>query len=215
MSGFQVGSESTDPGLPSRLPFRLEQSSARTSPILLIGVLVPVVSAMIWPFALIAEQLAADPAARAFVATRPETVFQLVTAFAFCAALFGWPLANCARALASKRTITIDGLTVRVVERGLLGTSNWVEPIARYSGIAHRVRASLSGLRHEITLVHPNDNCSVLLAVAPQISQEEFEHLARLLNLAEISSRDAFSVSLTGGLLGPAVPQPRIGAVRA
>jgi hypothetical protein len=170
--------------------------------------------ALLLPFALLAEHLADDPAARAALAGRPQAAVQLTLALAFCTALFGWPLVRLARALAHTRSIVIDGRSVTVTERGLFAARTWSEPLAGYRGLAHSVRASLSGLRHELILVHKDPALSVLLAVANRISQAEVDRAASVLGLAEIPSREAYRLALIRGMLGPAEPQPRLAAAR-
>jgi hypothetical protein len=197
------------------LPIRLEQSASRTSPILMIAVLAPIATALLLPFAMLAEHLAADPAVRAIVAERPQSAVLLVLALAFCGTLFGWPLARFILSIGRARSIVIGKSAVDVTERGFLGTSDWTEPLAAYAGISHTVRASLSGLRHELMLVHRDPSRSVLLAVAPRIAQQDIDAIANLLNLAEIPSREASSLRLAGGLIGPAEPQPRLDTARA
>ena len=197
------------------LPLSLEQSASRTSPILMIGVLAPVAIALLLPFAVLAEHLAADPAVREIVAERPQSAVLLVMALAFCGTLFGWPLARFIVSVGRTRSIVIGKATVDVTERGVFGTSSWSEPLAAYGGISHHVRSSLSGLRHELMLVHRDSSRSVLLAVAPRIAQQDIDAMANLLNLAEIPSREASKLRLTGGLIGPAEPQPRLEAARA
>ena len=90
----------------------------------------------------------------------------------------------------------------------------WSEPLAQYAGVAHRVRASLSGLRHELILVHRKPSRSILLDVSQRIAAEDAARVANLLGLAEISSREAFNLDFKGGVLSPAEPQPRLGIVR-
>lgn len=197
------------------LPITLEQTSSRSSPILMIAVLGPLSLALLMPFLLVAQHLAQDPASRAVIAERPQAAIQLLIALAFCGALFGWPLVRLARALGRGRSIEIDRGTVAVTERSLGGARAWSEPLAKYTGVSHHVRASLSGLRQELTLVHPDPSRSVLLAISDRIPQEEIDRVASLLDVAEIPSPEAYSLALMRGTLGPAGPKPRLGVARA
>lgn len=47
--------------------------------------------------------------------------------------------------------------------------------------VAHHVRTSLSGTRHELILVHPEQEKSILLCVAPRTSQSEVDCVAALI----------------------------------
>jgi hypothetical protein len=180
----------------------------------MIAVVLPIAVALLFPFALVIENLAGNPDARAVIAERPSAAIQLVLAFALLVSLFWWPLARLVRSLVSWRSITIDRHSVTITERGLFGLQIWSEPLSSYTGLAHHVRASLSGLRHELLLVHPDHAHSVLLAVAPRIAPEQVQEAAKLLGLAEISSREAYRLTLAGGAFGPAEPQPRLGIAR-
>jgi hypothetical protein len=108
--------------------------------------------------------------------------------------------------------ITINAGRVHSLESGLLGARAWVEPLSAYVGVAHRVRTSLSGVRHELVLVHQNPSKSLILRSSPQISQEAVETAARLFALAEIPSREAASLAPLHGFYRLAEPQPRLAA---
>jgi hypothetical protein len=54
------------------------------------------------------------------------------------------------------------------------------------------VRASLSGARHELILVHPVWEKSILLSVAPRTSQNEVERVADLLGHKEIPPAELY-----------------------
>lgn len=211
-----VNSESVPSQLQTAsLPLSLEQSSSRSSPVVMIALLLPLGLALLFPFALVLQHLASDPAARAVLAERPVVAPQLLFALAVLGWLFWWPIACFFRSLVTRgRSITIDRGTVLVAERGLFGSERWSEPVANYAGLAHNVRTSVSGLRHELLLVHRDGERSVLLAVANRIHQCDIDHLANLLGLAEIPSREAYRLSQMRGIFGPATPQPRLGTAR-
>jgi hypothetical protein len=197
------------------LPLSLEQSSSRSSPVVMIALLLPLGLALLFPFALVLQHLANDPAARAVLVDRPAAAPQLILALAVLGWIFWWPIACFLRSLGTPgRSITIDGGAVVVAEHGLFGSERWSEPVASYVGIAHNVRTSISGLSHELMLVHRDAERSVLLAVANRIHQRDVDHLAKLLGLAEIPSREAYRLSVMRGVFGPATPQPRLGTAR-
>jgi hypothetical protein len=199
----------------STFPITLEHSSHRTSPIVLIAVLLPLAAALLIPFALVAGHLASDAATRAILASRPQAALQIAIALAFFVTLLGWPLVRFTRSLTQTRSIVVGPTTVTVTERNLLANRTWSEPLASYLGVAHGIRTSLSIVRHELTLVHPDPDRSVLLAVANRLTQDDVDRAANFLGLAEIPSRDTHSLLNTRGLLGPAAPQPRLGLARA
>ena len=86
------------------------------------------------------------------------------------------------------RTVEIDERTVTVTEGGQFRTWTWSAPLGAFTGLAHHLRASLSGTRHELILVHPEREKSVLLCLADTLAQQEVERVATLLGHKEIPS---------------------------
>jgi hypothetical protein len=172
----------------------------------------PALIALMAPFWLVAGELASEPAARAIVAHRPLLAVELIAGLMVLLAIFGWPLVSLARQALNRRRISIDGAFVTAREQGPLGTSTWTEPLSAYLGVTRRVRSSLSGVRHELVLVHPRQSRSVVLHTSALISQDFVEQAARLLALAEIPSREASNVAFQQGSPRLAEPQSRLGA---
>ena len=54
------------------------------------------------------------------------------------------------------------------------------------------MRASLSGTRHELILVHPERDKCVLLSVAPRTTQAEVDRVATLLGHKEIPPSELY-----------------------
>jgi hypothetical protein len=210
-----VSSETLTSTHPASFSLSIERSSSRFKPILMIAVLLPLGVALFLPFGLVLQHLALDPATRAVLADRPEAGIQLLLALAVLGSLFWWPLVRFLHALTHGRSITVDRGAVLVTERTPFGAERWSEPVAHYAGVAHQVRTSLSGVRHELMLVHRDPARSVLLAVADRIDQGEVDRLANVLGLAEIPSREAYRLSPMRGIFGPAEPQPRLGVARS
>ncbi len=210
-----MGVPSIVPSSSFSLPISLKQTSASSSPILLMMVLAPLSLALLVPFALVAQHLAEDAATRAVLAERPQAALYLLLGLGFCAMLFGWPLVRIVKSLGRSRTIDIDAGTVSVTERAFGRTQRWSEPLTQFAGVSHQVRSSLSGVRHELTLVHADPSRAVLLAVAQRISQDQVDRVARALNVAEIPSREAAKLTFLRGLPAPAGLQPRLDLARA
>lgn len=169
--------------------------------------------ALMAPFWLVVVQLASDPAARAVLAGRPLIGVQLLVGLLVLAWIFGWPLVHLARRGLDRRRVTIDGTWVRSDAIGLLGKPSWAEPLAHYAGVTHRVRTSLSGVRHELVLVHRRPSRSLVLQSASQIPQDAAGSVARLFALAEIPSREAASFTPLHGYFHIAEPQPQLAVV--
>lgn len=164
------------------LPFSLEQTASRVSPLLMVALALPAALAALTPFWLIAQH--ADPA---LLAGRWETSIPLAAAFLLWAVLFGWPIAIRAWRIGQRRRISLVPHSVEVTDASLLGHACWFEPLASYDGIAHHIRASLSGTRHELLLIHPDPKRSLLLRAAASINQREIDELASLLGCREIA----------------------------
>jgi len=190
------------------LPLTSEQVPEGASRIVLPVLLVPALVALMAPFWLVGLHVAADPAARTILAERPLLGLQLALGLVMLISIFGWPLLGLARRGLARRRIGIDSGLVRADTVWPLGTTSWTEPLANYSGVAHRVCSSLSGVRHELVLVHQRPSRSVTIVSAPQIPQETVEAAARLFALAEIPSREAASFKSLRGYWRLAEPRP-------
>lgn len=180
--------------LPAALPLRLEQNTSSVSTLLKLAVVLPATLALLLPFLLLVQAFAADPAVRTALMERPATLIQLMLGLAFWGVLFAWPLKRLTDGLARHRSITIaDGL-VTITEASLLATRSWSTPLAGYAGVIHHVRASLSGLRHELILAHADRNSSVLLTISPSIAQGEIDRVSTLLGLREVPSAAIYAL---------------------
>ena len=84
-------------------------------------------------------------------------------------------------------------------ERRFFRFQEWRLPICEYRGIAHRVRTSVSGLRHELMLVHPEPQKCVLLHTADELPQPTVDRAATLLRLPEIPAIELYGPKRTQG----------------
>lgn len=155
-----------------------------------------------------------DPAFRSTLAEQPATALQLALALTFWIGLVIWPLARGLSRLALKRTIAIKNDIVTVTDITPLSCRQWSEPLARFDGIAHVLRSSLSGVRHELHLVHPMDRRAIVLAVGETLSDSEISGVAQRLSVRKLpaktsvgSSGDDFRTSV----YEPAIALPALG----
>lgn len=175
-----------EPPVLSALPQRLVQTCSRPAALFMLIVTVPIVAAIgIASFELILAAAFA-PAVRAVVAQHPAIAIEVLVGIAFWIYLLALPLKRLTDRLFLSRTIEIDDGTVRVIEKGHFRTRTWSQPLATFTGVAHHVRASLSGTRHELILVHPQRDKSVLLSLASAMPQAEVDRVATLLGHNEI-----------------------------
>jgi hypothetical protein len=190
-------------------PLVLEQAPEGGGRFVLAAVSLPVLVTLMVPFWLVVAQLVADPAARAVLMARPLLGLELAAGMLAVAAIFGWPLASLVGTALGRRRITIGNGTVHSELVGRIGKSSWTEPIGAYAGLTQRVRTSLSGVRHELVLVHPRPSRSVILQSGPQVSPEAMASAARLFAFAEIPSREAASFAPAHGYFGLAELKPQ------
>lgn len=172
-----------------RLPIRLEQSLSRVSVLFKLLLLVPALAAVAIPLLLLAAHAAAKPGTLALLREHPLTAVQIALGIALWSALFVYPLRLLLTRAATKRLVDISADTVCVAEHGLLRTRIWSAPLNTYRGVAHQVRSSLSGVRHELILVHADPGRHVLLTVDDAISRKTLERAAALLRLPEVPAR--------------------------
>ena len=181
-----------EPPVPAELPLRLTETCSRRSAMALLILTIPAVFAVgFGSLMLILEALVA-PGPRAIVAQHPALGLEILTGIAFGAYLLGLPLKRLVDRLAATRTILIDETMVTVTESGHFRSQTWSAPRSAFTGIAHHVRASLSGTRHELILVHPQREKSLLLSLAPRMSQSEVDWVATLLSCKEIPPSELY-----------------------
>jgi hypothetical protein len=175
-----------DPPVPAELPLRLTETCSRRSALALLVVTIPAVFAVVLASLMLILEALVVPGPRAVVAQHPILGLEILTGIAFGAYLMGLPLKRLVDRLAATRTILIDETTVTVTEIGHFRSQTWSAPRSAFSGIAHHVRASLSSMRHELILVHPEREKSLLLSLAPRMVQSDVDRVAALLGCKEI-----------------------------
>lgn len=150
----------------------------------------PALIAWIVPIVLCAHA-AADPQTLHIISDRPFAAGQIALAFAGWSVIFGIPLVSLSKRIGTSRAITIDADTVRVSEASWLRSRRWSQPLASYRGLEQRVRTTLSGLEHEVVLVHPDPAKNVVLAQSPRGVHTTLDELRALLRVPEVSATTA------------------------
>lgn len=181
---------------PIVLPLSLVQTPSRRSALVLLLLFLPVATVLLAPFALLATGLVEDPSLRETLAGRPASLFQILCGLGFWAVLLGWPIKRLFDGLTKSRKVLIDNGVIDVTDTGIWGTRDWQAPLGAFAGIAHHVRASRSGVRHELILVHPDRRQSVLLAMADRMNQSEVDHAVDILGLPEIPAVSVYRTRL-------------------
>jgi len=198
-----------EPQLPTELPVRLMATCSQREAAVLLILAVPAALAVALGSMTLLVHAASAPGARAVLAQHPALGLEIVAGLAFWGCLLGLPLKRLFHRLAVRRTVEIGDGTVRVTEGGHFRTWAWSMPLSAYSGVAHHVRASLSGTRHELILVHPERQKSVLLSLSSRISQGEVDRVAALLGHKEVPPSALYRFKkLWRGISQPAWREP-------
>ncbi|MEO1207041.1 MAG: hypothetical protein AAFV45_11985 [Pseudomonadota bacterium] len=168
---------------PVQLPIQLDQRPSRASAVLFIALLVPAIVIMMIPVFTIAATAYADPATRDVLASKPWVAAQISIGLILWLSLWVIPLRGFWIRLTRGRRIEIATCgTVQVTEISPLRRRVWTAHVADFAGLSHTVRSSLSGTRHELSLQQDNPNRTLLLQIAPTITDMETITLAKLLN---------------------------------
>jgi hypothetical protein len=168
--------------------------------------LIPVLLAIVAPVILVAFAAVASSSTLALLTDRPLAAIQSFIGLTIWTALFIVPLKRILARLGAERTVRLNPDSVEVTDVTLLGRRSWSAPLAEYAGIAHHVRSSLSVLRHELVLVHPDASKNVLIAIADRIPQSTIDRAKTLLGLPEVPARSLYGrshVSASSPMLEP------------
>lgn len=179
----------TQTGSFKNLPLRLDQGCswmAAVSRLVLVG---PALLVLAVPLALLATQMLVVPGTLDRIAERPLAAVQVVVGLALWGALLLIPIRSALLRLWSSRQVEIAADRVTVHETALFDQCNWSLPVSSYLGVAHHIRASLSGLSHEIVLVHADPRRSVTVLVADRVTQSMVDEVKHALALPEVPAK--------------------------
>jgi hypothetical protein len=188
--------ERVDPPVPAELPLRLIETCSRRTAMVMLVLAVPAVVAVGFSALMLIVEALMVPGPRAAIAQHPVLGLEVLTGIAFGAYLLGLPQKRLVERLAAARTIDIDETTVTVTEIGHFRSQTWSVPRSDFAGLTHHVRASLSGTRHELILVHPEREKSLLLSLAPRMLQSEVDRVAAMLGCKEIPPSELYRFGL-------------------
>lgn len=139
---------------------------------------------------LVASQALSEPETLNLALARPMATLQIVAGMLLLAMLLLVPVRRMLASVGRTGLIEIDGRSVRVRENGLLAERAFTEPLAAYEGVAHRIRTTISGVQHEIILVHSDARRDVVIPLdATQRNMTPAAMMAQL-GLPEIAVAD-------------------------
>jgi hypothetical protein len=178
---------------PASFPICSRQGSARAPSIIHLTLMASLATVIVTPQIGVAVYALQSPDIRQTILDQPLVAFQLAVAMAFWIGLFAWPLKGLFDRLTWRRGVEITQDRVNVADTRALGVSQWSAPLSSYTGVAHHVRSSLSGTRHELVLVHEDAARSVLLMAGNHISEAEIAGMTRLLRLPQVPARALYA----------------------
>ena len=165
-----------------------------------------------------AAAVVTEPAPLALLVDKPAGVAGLLAAIGLTGALIVHPMRAALARIGRRQTIEITASRVTVVATSPIGSHSWSEPLSAYAGLAHHIRSSLSGIRHEIVLVHPDPARTVLVAAMPRLLQSDLDHLASMLSLPIVPASTIYARPAAAGLTlteSQLRPEPRHEALAA
>lgn len=175
------------------LPFSAEQASSRTAAVLILLLLIPVLCLVIVPVALVLAFATGE--VREAAIQHPLGASILGAGLVLWVALFLVPAKRIVQRFGNRRRVTIVSERVTVADKNLFGSKHWSVPLADYRGVTHHIRSTLSGVRHELILVHRMRNRSVLLHSADAIAQSTIDQATALFRLQQISAHELYRIT--------------------
>jgi len=182
----------TPAGFPNELPLTLELRGSRTSAALFLSLLIMALLAVLLPITLTLGSALAGPTSGGAFAEQPAATAKIAAGALLWCVLWSWPIGRFWKRLTLRQVITLTPAgRVQVETRGLVFSSRQDNPLNAYRGIAHNVRSSLSGTRHELILEHSAPQRSLLLHTAPLLTDVQTQQLAVLLGCPILNLDDA------------------------
>jgi hypothetical protein len=164
-------------------PCRLEQRAATLGSAILLALMIPLALLLLTPLLVIAGQIATVPGARASLLAHPAGAAQVGVGLSLVIVFIAWPVLALLDRIGRRRIVLLDRKEVRVADTGLLQRRTWQQPVASYLGLAHHVRTTHAGVRHELVLVHPDRKASILLQLGAHLTEKDVTKLAARLGV--------------------------------
>ena len=169
---------------------RVVQAKARWHAMLGLAVAGLMVAALFGGMFLLTSEALSKPDAVNLALAQPLATLQVVAGIMMLSALLLVPVRRLVADFGSRGIVEIDGNMVEVSEKGLFSTRKFSEPLDAYRGIAHRVRTTVSGIRHELVLVHHDERRDVVIALDRLEATISPASMIARLGLPEITAGD-------------------------
>lgn len=194
MSAIGASRAAVDSPFEAGLPYAFVEKSSRLAAAALLILAIPVLGIIAGPMSLVVTFAAED--VRHTIADKPLAVSMLGMGMVAWAGLFLLPMHRLIKRFCTTRNVRIVADRVCVEESSLLGSRVWSAPLAEFRGLAHLVRATaLSGVRHELLLVHRDRHRTIRIHAADRISQSTIDFATRLLKLPQVQAQELFRVA--------------------
>ena len=174
-------------------PVTIKQTSATLPACVQILVTALAITGLMVPAVLIAVQGATDPRSAAAFLDRPFSAVMLAVGLLLAVSLCAVPLRAALLRLNQRGVVSLVRDRIRVEDRGLIGRRRWEATLGEFTGVTHHIRATLSGARHEIILVHSDRSKDVLLNLSARAPEQGAEQFARLLGLNVVHASVLYS----------------------
>lgn len=172
-----------------RLPMVIQQASSRWSALVLLLLLTPAMAALLVPIGLVAAN--AHGVQSVFV-ENPFAGVQVGLGAFIWLVLFGLPLRSLLARFGMRRRVEITAGAVAVHDHGFWRTRTWTADLSSFLGVAHVVRTTNAGARHELVFVHPQRKRNIALYAADRVSPELIARAAALLQRPVVPASVAF-----------------------
>lgn len=167
----------------------LLQSTSRGAVAVHVLMMLPVAALSLLPFGLVIAEAAGRPEVTNLLLGRPLSAMLLLAGLAASAGLLASAAAKTMERLGRRQVVTISNGRVTVMENRPWGSRSWQEALSAYEGVAHHIRASLSGSRHEMVLVHPDKRRSILLDFGPAVREADLAAMADRLGMPVVPAK--------------------------
>ena len=169
-----------------QLPIVFRDQASRPSQLIQLVIMLPAALAILLPLGLLGARWSdlADIAA-----DNPVATVQLLAGLGIWSILFVIPALRLIADFGWRRTVVIDGRQVTVTHTSLLRRHTLRARLDDCHGIAHLVRTTNAGPRHELVLVHELAGLRVPFHIADRIAPATISRAGALLGLPEIPGR--------------------------
>lgn len=147
-----------------------EQKPARKFVAAVLIVLLLVLFVLYSPFYMLMSAAFADQGLlKETFSERPRALVQILAGFSVWLIFIGTPIYFLFDTLTRSRRVQIAQGIVTVTDRAFGFTKTWQSPISAYLGVKQAMRAFISGVRHELILVHPDAQRSIVLLLSHNV----------------------------------------------